>query len=95
MNRRGGEAREAQPRPGRAGGVGGLLFALSLGALLARVAAQALSPGALGLFDFAVYVGLALSVALAYRGFVRRALIARRRERARRADAAEGGPDAQ
>ena len=87
MSRRAAPARAASGAiaSGRAIGT---LFALSLGALSARVAAQVLSPSALGLFDFAVYVGLALSVALAYRGFVRRALIARRRERTLQADAA-------
>ena len=62
-----------------------MLFAFSIGALAARVATQLLSPAALGSFDFVVYVGLALSIALAYRRFVRKALIQRRVERARRA----------
>ena len=54
------------------------------GALAGRLARDVLPGGALGLFDLAIYVTLALSVALAYRRFVRRTLIARRRARARR-----------
>ena len=77
-------AEEARPRRP----IVGMLFAVSAGAFIARVASQLLAPGPLGAFDFIVYLGLALSVALAYRRFVRNALIQRRRERARRAGAA-------
>ena len=62
-----------------------IVFALTVGALAAQLATHLLAPGALQIFNFAIYIGFALSVAVAYRRFVRRALIERRRARARRA----------
>ena len=62
----------------------GILFALSFGAFVEIVAAHVLPIGPVNLLNNVVYIGLALSVALGYRRFVRRALIARRRDRARR-----------
>ncbi len=62
----------------------GILFALSLGAFIEILAVHLLPLGPVNLLNNVVYVGLALSVALGYRRFVRRALIARRRDRARR-----------
>ena len=70
-----------------------MLFALSFGAFVARVATHVLAPAALGIFDFVVDVALALSVALAYRRFVRNALIQRRLDRARRAAVSPARPD--
>ena len=60
------------------------LFLLFAGALAGRVARDLLPAPALGVFDLVIYAGIALSVALAYRRFARRALAAGRRDRQRR-----------
>lgn len=62
----------------------GALFFFCLGALAMKVAGGALPPFFSSAFDLLVYAGIAVSIALAYRRFVRRAIEDRRRERARR-----------
>lgn len=85
-----GRKSDAAPGTPRRARVLSALFLLSAGALAGRVARDVLPGSALGAFDLAIYVALALSVALAYRRFVRRTLIERRRERARRAGRRDG-----
>ena len=72
-----------QRADGRARSFGPLFF-FCLGALGARLAGGLLPPFFSSAFDLAVYAGIALGGALAYRRFVRRAMEDRRRDRARR-----------
>ena len=60
------------------------MFAFCVGALATKIVSGALPPFFSSSFDFVVYAGIALTAAIAYRRFVRRALEDRRRERARR-----------
>ncbi|MGE3856674.1 MAG: hypothetical protein AB7G21_06940 [Dehalococcoidia bacterium] len=65
----------------------GALFFFCVGALAMRLV-LGVFPGGVGVFDLLVYAGIAISVAVAYRRFVRRSLEARRRERARQQERA-------
>ncbi len=60
----------------------GPLFFFCVGALAARFATGLLPPFFSSTFEVAVYAGIAISVAIAYRRFVRGALEDRRRVRA-------------
>ena len=83
------------PQPARAPrGAFGPVFFFCAGALAARLAASVLPPFFSSAFDLAVYAGIALAFALAYRRFVRRAIEDRRRARAQqRGDAPSETPD--
>lgn len=61
----------------------GALFFFCLGALTMKVVGGALPPFFSSAFDLLIYAGIAVSVAIAYRRFLRRAIEGRRRERAR------------
>jgi len=77
-----------EPSPTTGGGASkaafGSLFFFCLGALLGRLAPGLFPPLLASMFDWAIYAGIAFSVALAYRRFVRRTIETRRRDRARR-----------
>jgi hypothetical protein len=51
-----------------------------------KVVGGALPPFFSSAFDLLIYAGIAVSVAIAYRRFLRRAIEGRRRERARQQD---------
>ena len=65
------------------------LLAFCLGALAMKLAGAVLPPLFEDIFDYAIYGGIALSGAIAYRRFVRRAIEDRRRVQARRAESAD------
>ncbi len=64
------------------GAFGGLFF-FCIGALAMKLVAGALPPFFTSAFDLVIYAGIAISVAIAYRRFVRRTVEDRRRLRAR------------
>lgn len=66
----------------------GAVFFFCLGALAMKLVAGALPPFFSSAFDLLVYAGIAISVAVAYRRFVRRSLETRRRERQRQQERA-------
>ena len=62
----------------------GTLFFFCIGVLTMKIAGALLALGIEQIFLIAACAGIALSVAVAYRRFVRRTIETRRRERARR-----------
>jgi hypothetical protein len=85
-----GAAETAEPHARSPRATFGALFFFCIGALAAKLVDGALPPFFVSAFALFVYAGIATSVALAYRRFVRRAIDDRRRERARRE--AHAGP---
>ena len=66
----------------------GALFYFCVGALAMKLISGALPPFFSSTFDLLVYAGIAISVAIAYRRFIRRTIEDRRRERLRQQERA-------
>lgn len=61
------------------------------GLFIGRIASDNFAPGSLGALDLFMYLGLALSVAWAWRSWARRAMIQRHLAAERRRERADGG----
>ena len=80
---------EPSPPPAESKSFGALFF-FCIGALAMKLVDGALPPFFSSAFDLLVYAGIAVSVAVAYRRFVRRAIEGRRRERVRQQERPRG-----